>query len=603
MNPKRSEIAILDFGSQYTHLIARRIRELGVQSHIYPPETQASDLGQAWGIILSGGPKSVIRDERIPFDKHIFNVGVPILGLCYGHQLMGHYFGGKVRSGAGREYGAATITTSSSPLFRGLKKQTTVWMSHGDYVSQLPPGFVQIATTPSESITAMANENKKFYGVQFHPEVTHSKEGQKILGNFIFNICKATKNWNKNDQLALLTEEILNHARDKKVFLLVSGGVDSLVCFALLEKVLGKDRVYGLHIDHGFMRYHETEAIVTSLKKLGFNNLHVYNAEKEFFTALKGITEPEQKRKIIGDLFLKITNRLMHKNKQSGDDWLLGQGTIYPDTIESGGTKNSVVIKTHHNRVPAIQELIRQGKIIEPIKELYKDEVRAIGQQLGLPKTLVNRHPFPGPGLAIRLLCSEKTLKEKPQLCPNDENKKLKPYSLWKLPLKSVGIQGDERSYAHPGLLVPTTPTFTLTKALRIAPQLTNSYRDINRVLFLISGDKKNLTLARINKSFLTQTRTNLLQKIDFIVQKTIFEDTLEKKIWQFPVVLVPFGHTHRESVVLRPVQSTEAMTIAAALLPEKTIIKITNRIKRLNAVDYIFYDLTNKPPGTIEWE
>ncbi len=603
MSPKRSEIAILDFGSQYTHLIARRIRELGVQSHIYPPETKASDLGQAWGIILSGGPKSVIRDELIPFDEAIFSLGVPILGLCYGHQLMGRHFGGVVRSGAGREYGVATIATSPSPLFTDVKQSTTVWMSHGDYVGQLPLGFVQIASTPNESITAMANEDKHLYGLQFHPEVTHSKEGNKMLANFVFTICQATKNWNKKDQLALLTEEILTDAQDKKVFLLVSGGVDSLVCFALLEKVLGKERVYGLHIDHGFMRHHETKAIVDSLKKLGFNNLHIYNAEREFFKALKGVSEPEQKRKIIGDLFLTITDRLMRQNKQSGDGWLLGQGTIYPDTIESGGTKNSVVIKTHHNRVPAIQELIRQGKIIEPIKELYKDEVRSIGQQLGLPKALVNRHPFPGPGLAIRLLCSEKTLKEKPELYTNNDNEKLTAYSLWKLPLKSVGVQGDERSYAHPGLLVPNQPAFTLQKALRLAPQLTNSYRDLNRVLFLISGDKKNLPSATVKKSFLTKPRTALLQKIDFIVRQTIADDGLEKKIWQFPVVLVPFGHRYGESVVLRPVQSAEAMTIAAALLPPPTITKILNRIKRLKTIDYIFYDLTNKPPGTIEWE
>ena len=434
----QNEVAILDFGSQYTHLIARRVRELGVVSHIYPTDVPASKLKNAVAIILSGGPRSLVRDPRLPFDPAIFNLGIPMLGLCYGHQLVADIFGGKVASGTAREYGLAALNISPSPIFERVKKKTVVWMSHGDHVEKIPSGFKQIATTGNGSVAAMADEKKKMYGFQFHPEVAHSKEGKKMLHNFLFKICKAKKNWNVGQMLSSIEQSIeqltnchsdrasqraeesrtigerdpstaLRSARDdrKNVFLLVSGGVDSTVCFALLEKVLGKKRVFGLHIDNGFMRLDETKKITKALKKIGFNNLHIYDAEKEFLQALRGVTEPEQKRKIIGNLFLDITDRIMKEKGMDGKNWLLGQGTIYPDTIESGGTKNADVIKTHHNRVPRVQQMITEGRVIEPLKELYKDEVREIGLKLGLPKELIFRHPFPGPGLAIRCLCSE----------------------------------------------------------------------------------------------------------------------------------------------------------------------------------------------------
>ncbi|MCX6780255.1 MAG: glutamine-hydrolyzing GMP synthase, partial [Candidatus Magasanikbacteria bacterium] len=569
MNSK-NEIAILDFGSQYTHLIARRVRELGVVSHIYANDVPVSKLKNASGVILSGGPRSLVRDKKLKIDKKIFDLGLPILGLCYGHQMLADIFGGKVASGQAREYGLANLKVQDAPIFAGVKKNSNVWMSHGDHVSKLPKGFVQIAGSNSESIAAMYNAQKKFYGFQFHPEVAHSKEGKKMLHNFIFNICDTQKNWDTNLMMAAIENEIIKEAQDKNVFLLVSGGVDSAVCFALLEKVLGKKRVFGLHIDSGTMRQNETKKISTALKKLGFDNLHIHNAQKEFLAALKNVSEPEQKRKIIGDLFLDITDRIMKEKNMSGSGWLLGQGTIYPDTIESGGTKNADVIKTHHNRVPRVQQMIADGKIIEPLKELYKDEVRAIGLKLGLPKSMVQRHPFPGPGLAIRCLCSNGSKDLTTTIAPN----------LLKLPVKSVGVQGDERSYSHPALLIGSNPGWAKLRAL--SPTITNKHKEVNRVLLPIFGDLKNINKAKLNKAYLTKPRLELLRKIDAIVDEAILADKKCAKIWQCPTVVIPFGYKNKESIVLRPVESEEAMTVSFAQIPDDTLKKIITKIKAL---------------------
>ena len=594
----KNEIAILDFGSQYTHLIARRVRELGVVSHIYPNDISAKKLKNASGIILSGGPRSLVRDPRLKIDKNIFDLNLPILGLCYGHQLLADMYGGKVESGQAREYGLAKLEVVSAPIFSGVKKTSNVWMSHGDHVSKLPNGFKQIAKSASESIAAMYHPAKNFYGFQFHPEVAHSAEGKKMLSNFVFDICQAKKNWNTSLMLKQIEQDIISQAENKNVFLLVSGGVDSAVCFALLEKVLGKKRVFGLHIDSGTMRLNETKKISNALKKLGFNNLHVYNAEKEFLAALKNISEPEQKRKIIGNLFLDITDRIMKEKNMSGENWLLGQGTIYPDTIESGGTKNADVIKTHHNRVPRVQQMIADGKIIEPLKELYKDEVRKIGLKLGLPASIVMRHPFPGPGLAIRCLCSDGTNELATILTTTNKTTDL---GLLKLPIKSVGVQGDERSYSHPAVLSNKNQSWL--KLHTLSPTITNAHKEINRVLVLKAGEEKKLPLSKLNKAYLTKPRLELLRKIDAIVDDAILADKKCGKIWQCPTVLVPFGHQHKESVVLRPVESEEAMTVSFGIIPDNTLKKIIKKIKALKAVDFIFYDITNKPPGTIEWE
>ena len=586
--------AILDFGSQYTHLIARRVRELGVQSRIFPAQTRIEDFSSAIGLILSGGPRPVTSSEAPEHDSRIFSLDIPILGHCYGHQLIGHHFGAHVTTGGGREYGMAELHTTQHPLFKDIPENTTVWMSHGYHIENIPEGFSQIGSTKSESIAAIADDQRKIYGFQFHPEVHHSEHGTQMLSNFVFDICQARKNWTAEIQLQHIQEQIKQEAAEKNVFLLVSGGVDSTVCFALLEKTLGKERVYGLHVDHGFMRKDESKKVKDALTTIGLDDLHVIDAHDEYLKALEGIVDPEEKRNIIGEKFLDIVERVMKELHFDESKWLLGQGTIYPDTIESGGTKNSDKIKTHHNRVDRVQEMIQKGMVIEPIKELYKDEVRNIGRQLGLPHELIDRHPFPGPGLAIRILCSNGSTESVEQI---DE-------MLFKLPIKSVGVQGDERSYAHPA--VYTGGSHDWEGGAKISVHTTNTRSDINRVLMLAhnqtDADIDNIKKSTAQEAHLTKERTELLKEIDDIVNRHIDTQSCDH-VWQMPVVLVPFGHHHKESVVLRPVESKEAMTVSWAKLPDDVLEKIHHDIVSLDKIDFIFYDITNKPPGTIEWE
>ena len=590
------EIAILDFGSQYTHLIARLVRELGVVSHIYSSDANPEQLQNAAGIILSGGPISVLSDHRPPHDPRIFDLGKPVLGLCYGHQLIAQHFGGRVVSGSTREYGVAELTTSDEQLsiLKDIPKQTKVWMSHGDNVEKLPVNFVSIAQTRSDKNTAVACEEKKIYGFQYHPEVFHTENGRQMVENFLYSICKAEKNWDSDLMLDSIQEQIRTESGDKKVFLLISGGVDSTVCFALLEKTLGKDRVYGFHIDHGLMRLGESNYVKNTLKDIGLDDLDVYNAEAEYLEKLSGIYEPEEKRKIIGNLFLDITERKMQELGFNEDEWLLGQGTIYPDTIESGGTKHSDKIKTHHNRVDRVTDMIEKGLIIEPIKELYKDEVREIGYKLGLPKKLVDRHPFPGPGLGIRCLCSTGKQHLKKSVDQDYPDIRI-------LPIKSVGVQGDERTYAHPAVLLGGQRDWQEIR--KVSPQITNTESDVNRILITLLGDEQRLPDSTLREAYLTSERLDLLRKFDNEVNKFVLENKDCKHIWQMPIVLVPFGHTHGESLVIRPAESREVMTIKFGELPEQVISDIKKVVSKIGGIDYLFYDVTNKPPGTMEWE
>jgi GMP synthase (glutamine-hydrolysing) len=454
---KKTHIAILDFGSQYMHLNTRRIRQLGVLSKIYPTDVNAHELKDVCGIILSGGPNSV-NDQKVPYDPGMCDLDVPILGLCYGHQLMAHHYGGVVTPAHNREYGMATLTVKDATgVFAGLEPTEQVWMSHWDSVTQVPEGFHVTGTTDDCPVAAMANPTAKRYGAQFHMEVHHTTHGMQMLRNFVFDICGAEKNWSMEEYLQDLTRDVQALVKDRNVFLLVSGGVDSSVAFALLEKILGKKRVYGLHIDNGFMRENESAMVATALAEAGFDDLHVVDASKTFLAAVEGMTDPEEKRKTIGRVFLEVQRAEFAKLGLNQDDWLLGQGTIYPDTIESGGTKTADTIKTHHNRVDEILEMINAGKVVEPLAELYKDEVRELGRQLGLSDPLVNRWPFPGPGLSIRTLCSNgKRFRVADEDSVNVQiQKTAAAYHLngMVLPIRSVGVQGDQRSYQHPALV------------------------------------------------------------------------------------------------------------------------------------------------------
>ncbi len=596
--PIAGSIVILDFGGQYAHLIASRIRRFGFKAYILPSETKASALKNVAGIILSGGPQSVYEAGSPQADTAILELGIPVLGLCYGHQWLAHALGGKVAPGTVKEYGLTDIEQlSGNGLFAGLPQQFTVWMSHGDEVKELPAGFMKVASSKNCMNAAMMNENKKIFGIQFHIEVTHTQHGMEILRKFV-DLC-SPEAWSIESYAAHVGEEILKEVGSRKVFMLVSGGVDSTVAFTLLNTVLGKDRVQGLLVDTGLMRKGEVAAIQKAFEPLGIKNLQIEDASQKFFAALKDVYEPEAKRAIIGKTFLDVQREVSERmGLRIEDGWMLGQGTIYPDTIETGGTKNSDKIKTHHNRIEMVQKMIEEGLVIEPLKELYKDEVRQLGEELGLPHELVWRHPFPGPGLGVRILCASVPT---PIPSPSPERGRETPDRVV-LPVRSVGVQGDGRTYRHALSLFANDHSGPDDSHYALASSIPNGSKDINRVLFCLSHPKP--FEISFTPTYITKDSADLLREADAIVTDAIREANLYEKIWQFPVVLLPLGAKKGgRSIILRPIESTDAMTAAAYRLPKEVLQTMTASILKLKGIDAVFLDLTNKPPATIEWE
>ncbi|OIO55760.1 hypothetical protein AUJ46_00495 [Candidatus Peregrinibacteria bacterium CG1_02_54_53] len=595
----RRPIIILDFGGQYAHLIARRVRSLGAYSEIRDPSTSIKELKTAAGIILSGGPQSVYDKASPTADPKIFSLGIPVLGICYGLQWMTKALNGTVTAGKVKEYGHTEIkpVNDGGILLKDIGERCTVWMSHGDEATELPEGFQLTATSQTCSHAAFENPRRKFFAVQFHPEVTHTEHGTEILRRFV-ELCRATP-WSVSGYAKRIGDEIAEQVKDRRVFMLVSGGVDSTVAFVLLNEVLGAHRVQGLLIDTGLMRKNEISEIRAAFERLGVTNVRIEDASTEFFSALDGVMDPEEKRRVIGDTFLTVQKRVSEElGLTASDGWMLGQGTIYPDTIETKGTKHADHIKTHHNRVPAIQEMLKKGLVIEPLKELYKDEVRALGEELGLPHELVWRHPFPGPGLGVRILCAEKS----DSLTIDDVGIKRWAGGWAVLPVKSVGVQGDGRTYRHALALFAKEPCSLTEQIWRFATEIPNRRREFNRVLLCTSSAEPRDFV--FTPGAITKERADLLREADAIVIEEMRRADLYESIWQFPVVLLPFGETSGgQSVVLRPVESQEAMTARAAALPPEVLQRMTRRIMELNGIDSVFYDLTSKPPATIEWE
>lgn len=598
-------IAILDFGSQYMHLISRRIRQLGVRSVIYPTDVQIEELEDAWGVIISGGPQSV-ADQQLAYDSRLFDLDKPILGLCYGHQLMAHHLGGVVTEAHNREYGKASfeVMDEASPLLKGLASDEQVWMSHWDSVTAVPEGFDIIGQTDDCPVAAMGNADGTRFGLQFHPEVHHSVNGLQILRNFVFDVCGAEVNWSMEEYIEELKEEIRQEVGDKKVFLLVSGGVDSTVAFALLEEILGKERVYGLHIDNGLMRKDESKQVHDALAAAGFDDLHVIDASDTFLQAVEGAVEPEEKRNIIGRTFLDVQKQVFEELDFADSEWLLGQGTIYPDTIESGGTKASHTIKTHHNRIPEVMKMIEEGRVVEPLKDLYKDEVREIGLQLGLPESLVHKWPFPGPGLGVRCLCAGSNVagidlednlnSEIATIC--------EPFGVagQVLPVKSVGVQGDQRSYQHPAVVQGELSWDQLDD---LSVRLTNGIIGINRALWHVGGEV-DFSQARVVEGYLTRDRLDLLREAVLVMEAVVEKYGIHGDMWQFPVVLLPLRFSEGgQSLVLRPVVSQEVMTAHFYQMAMEQLEELVDGLLAINGIEAVFYDITNKPPGTIEWE
>ncbi|MBU1446014.1 glutamine-hydrolyzing GMP synthase [Patescibacteria group bacterium] len=601
------KIAVLDFGGQYAHLIANRIRRLNVYSEILDCDTSAENFADYKGIILSGGPQSVYAENSPQCDAKIFNLGIPVLGICYGHQIMNYKRGGEVSSGKIKEYGQAKLNIlKKEGIFEGLNDEEIVWMSHGDEVASLPAGTEIIGSTDTCKYAAVADFEKKLYGIQFHTEVTHTKNGMKILDNFL-NICAVKREWD----LALFIEQEMENIKkkvgDKKVFMLISGGVDSTVAYALIQKAIGAEYTRGLFVNTGLIRMHEQEEVEKAYKDAGIQNVQFYDASAEFLSALKDKYEPEEKRKIIGNTFLEVKRKVANDLNLNPNEWLLGQGTIYPDTIETGGTKHADKIKTHHNRVEQIEQLIREGKVIEPLQQLYKDEVREVGSKLGVPAEIVWRHPFPGPGLGVRILCSKgDDYPENSATTEREINKYLEPYGMNGkiLPIKSVGVQGDARTYRHPFVIELHKDSNHDWKTLgEIATGITNRFANINRVLLMLAPH--GIVKMNAKPGYLTQDRVTLLQKVDYRVTEFIKYHKMYSEIWQFPTVLIPLSLNNRngESIVLRPICSDEAMTASFYPMKWDWVNELTTSIEAIDGVDGVFYDLTNKPPGTIEWE
>ena len=633
-------IAVLDAGGQYCHLLARRVREVGVQSHVLPIDTSAVQLAGISGIIISGGPRSVTEAGSPRIHPSILSMGVPILGICYGHQLLAATMpGGQVKPSYSREYGIATLqldtaglkprTTeaatlvavptavgrglssasegtrpvaqgfSPAELFDGIPTESRVWVSHGDSVERLPDGFEVLGSTTDCAVAAMRHASLRIYGVQFHPEVTHSEFGQRILENFVRRVCRCTSNWKPSSAETIDAIEADIRARvgpTKNVLFFVSGGVDSSVAYKLCADALGQERVHGVYVDTGFMRKNESADVMTAYEKAGFRNVRLRDASVEFLAAVGSETNPETKRKRIGAAFLAVENDVL-EHLPAGE-WLLGQGTIYPDTIESGGTRESALIKTHHNRVPELLRRIEAGEIVEPLVQFYKDEVREIGRALGLPVRLIEKQPFPGPGLAVRFLCTDAA-------AAWSENAKLSEvasgFNLQArvLPVRGVGVQGDERTYAHTALL---TGEYDERRIAELSPTITNSLRDVNRVVFW-AGAKGSIEEFHVEPTTTSREGLDVLREADARVRDILAEYDTQKRIWQCPVVMLPLKRHGESTIAIRPVESHDGMTAQYSRLPWPVIERITSAVLQVPGVGALLYDVTNKPPATIEWE
>ncbi len=508
------EIIVVDFGSQYTQLIARRIREFKVYSEILPCNVSFSEIKKRKpaGIILSGGPSSVFEEGAPLIEREIFNLGVPVLGICYGMQLIAHLLGGKVTPAEKREYGKTILCIDDfSDLFADLSSESVVWMSHADKITEMPQGFIRLAHTENSPYAAMADRTRKIYALQFHPEVVHTQEGRKILTNFVFKICGCSPSWDMHSFVDKAVQDIKNKVAGHKVVCGVSGGVDSTVTAVLVHRAVG-DALTCILVDNGLLRTEECRKVEQMLRNNFHINLKVVDASERFLRRLKGVKDPERKRKIIGGEFIKIFEE---EAKKIEGVKFLAQGTLYPDVIESVSFKGpSATIKSHHNVGGLLKRM--KLKLIEPLRELFKDEVRELGRELGIPKEILWRHPFPGPGLAIR--CIGEVTQEKLEILRHadrivlEEIKKAGLYNdLWQafavLPsIKTVGVMGDERTYEH--------------------------------------------------------------------------------------------------VIAIRAVLSADGMTADWARLPydvlERLSLRIINEVKGVNRV---VYDITSKPPGTIEWE
>ncbi len=605
-------IAVVDFGGQYAHLIATKIRRLHVYAEIRQPEDPTELFARCKGIVLSGSPSLSAFGEDSAYNKAIYDLDIPILGFCFGHQEIAKHYGGSVVHG-GREWGRADLhIVREHPLFVGLDPVEQVWMSHFDSVTSVGPDFVELGysqlghTGEAHRYSAIGSDRLRRYGFQFHPEVDDTMHGTEMIRNFVLDICGCQPSWTMQRYLEEQVARVREQVGDRSVFLLASGGVDSTVAAKLFGLALGPDRLHLLHVDNGLMRKDESRKVMETLKALGLDrHLHFVDASETFLKALEGVVEPERKRRIIGDTFIEVFEREAARLGIEGH--LLGQGTIYPDTIETGGTKRADTIKTHHNRVPVVERMIAEGRVVEPLAELYKVEVRELGERLRVPREMIWRHPFPGPGLGIRLLCSngcedrEGFDEIEPKVAAIADRYGL---SALALPVRSVGVKADLRSYEHPVLVSHGAKTDEdWDRLLEFAGTIFREVPGINRCLWNLTPGAPDR--VRPLAATVTRERLDLLREADAIVMDGLRRHGVYDTIWQCPTVLVPLevdGAGH-ELMIVRPIHSERAMTARPARLPAPLVDELRRRIRPIAGISGLALDITSKPPGTIEWE
>ncbi len=615
------KLAILDCGGQYTKVIDRRVRELGVMSDIFPINVKSENLAEYQAIILSGGPNNIGQDERLCFDYKIFELGKPTLGICYGMQLMSDYFHGVVASNVVKEYGQNEIDIdNTSLLFSGLEPVQKVLMSHGDTVKTLPDGF-RIIGKSGEAIAAVENESRKLYGVQFHPEVDLTENGMIMLENFLRKIAQYKDTYALDDRVETSIKMIQEKVGDKNVICLVSGGVDSAVTCALLIKALKPEQIYAIHIDSGFMRKNESDLICENLKKMGLKNLIRENAKELFYYSkvvvdgkemgpIVNTIEPEEKRAIIGDIFLKVTTNVINRLGLNPEETFIAQGTLRPDLIESGNPDISGFahkIKTHHNDVAAVRKAREKGLIVETNSDWHKDEVRKVAKMVGLDDEIAYRQPFPGPGLAIRLIGFNK--ENALTIEPNDVSKMNElmgqtSYGCEILPLRSVGVQGDSRSYRNLAIMSGKGLDLDWIEVATKSKEITDTIHSINRVAYILNRNDIEKDIQCFDMS-INEDNVELLREIDSIVTSNIKGN----KISQVFAVLIPVGKTNKYSVAIRTFVTNDFMTGRPAFigteLDKETLNKVVQEIEErfLDKIEYVLYDVTSKPPATCEWE